>query len=89
MIYRKETFETDNELKSLRTKYLNYLTVVTSLYYDGVLTKQHVAAYFGVVLDDLGAHKELVMHLWDPELGPIHRSLRQWLKENTNYKFPS
>ncbi len=86
MISHQETFETDDNLKFIRVKYLNHLTTVTSLYYDSVLTKQHVMSYFGMVLDELGAHKETVRYLWDPELRGLHSTIRQWLKENTNYK---
>lgn len=88
VVYNHESFEKPQDRTQLRLRYLNYLTSITALYYDGVLVEGHVIGYFGGALNDLGAHKETVEYLWDRKQQSYYWPLRQWLKEKTGHQFP-
>lgn len=88
IVANHESFEHPEDRTRLRAEYLSQLASVTALYYDGILTENHVMSYFGGVLNDLGAHKETVEYLWDPKRHTYYWPIRKWLDEKTGHPVP-
>lgn len=88
IIANHTSFEKPENLEWVRTRYLNQLSSITALYYDGTLVEHHVRGYFGSTLNELGAHKETVEYLWDPKGQMYYWPVRKWLQEKTGHQVP-